>query len=349
MIQFIIDKFPIGQIIYNYRLNYDLIKDRPANIEIVLKEVSSIITKEKLRDYVVILGDSVSYSGPGPFDTSIGYYLNKKAEKAGKDFKVFNLSIPAAQVGDFYTLLLKMDQYGISRDNIIINVVYAGFVERNPEPPPVYWLGKQLADMDPGVYGNTSSVKDRNIKEQLLTMFSIRKIKNKLKDKLYETLPIYKYKDCLQVYAKDKLSRLKGRLVSADEPVQPWYTKPFLKDLLMEYQYQMGFNPAPFVMDSTNPQIYFLDKIIGLQGERNTLIYLAPINDKLVGEYLDYEKYFENIRFIDKYFAQKPVEYVNYYGKMPYDLFSDHIHYTFEGYEYLSDLLWDGMQAWGLP
>lgn len=344
VLQFVITAFTPGKLIYNYRLNYDLVKDRPTNIEVVLEEIKATISHEKLDNYLVILGDSVSYSSPGPSDTSIGYYLNETAKSEEKDFRVFNLAMPSMQVGDIYTLLLKMDGYGISRDNVIINILYAGFVERTPNPPPVFWLKNQLKNMDIIAYQEMNIANDNKDEEQL----QILTLTQNIKDKMYKNIPIFKYKDYLQVYIKEQMQKVKGQYIYVNEVVQPWYEKPFLKDLLREYEYQLGFNPTPFIMDSTNPQIYFLDKIIKLQEGKNTLMYLAPINEELVGEYLDKENYFKNVHTIDQYFNEKPVEYINYYGHIPFELFSDQIHYTSEGYRYLADLLWGQITEWNL-
>lgn len=343
VLQFIISAFSPSKLIYDNRLNYDLVKDRPTNIEAVLNEIKTTIVNEKLEDYVVILGDSVSYSSPGPSNTSIGYYLNETAKKEGKNFRIFNLAMPSMQVGDIYTLLLKMDQYGISRDNVIINVLYAGFVNKL-DTPPVFWLGDQLKDIDPSTYKeiNIKSNDDEKKQSQIIAFT------DNIKNKLYENIPLFKYKDYLQTYIKEGIEKLKGQVVYASEAVQPWYEKPFLKDLLGQYEYQVGFNSTPFIMDSTNSQIYFLDKIIELQEDKNTLIYLAPINEELVGEYLDKESYFKNVKMIDEYFEEKPVKYINYYGKISFDLFSDHVHYTSDGYKYLADLLWDQITVWNL-
>ena len=342
-LQFIINAFVPSKVVYNHRLDYDLVKDRPTNIEAVLKEIKTTIANEELDDYVVILGDSVSYSSPGPSNTSIGYYLNQIAQDKGKKFRIFNLAMPSMQAGDIYTLLLKMDQYGISRDNVIINVLYAGFVEKL-DTPPVFWLDKQLKHMDPITYKeiNTLGAKEEKKQSQIVALTQ------NIKDKLYENIPLFQYKDYLQVYIKEQLGKLRGHVVYASEPVQPWYEKPFLKDLLGEYEYQVGFNSTPFIMDNTNTQIHLLDKIINLQEGKNTLIYLAPINEELVGEYLDKENYFKNVKMIDEYFEEKPVKYINYYGKISFDFFSDQVHYTSDGYKYLADLLWDQITVWNL-
>lgn len=343
-LQFIFNAFVPSKTIYNYRLNYELVKDRPTNIEAVLKEIKTTIVNEKLEDYVVILGDSVAYSSPGSSDTSIGYYLNERANSEGKSFITFNLAMPSMQVGDIYTLLLKMDEYGISRDNIIIDVLYAGFVDRTPNPPPVFWLDKQLKVSDPITYKRIITSDNENKEKQTY----IEVWGQNIKDKLYQNVSIFKYKDYVQVYVKEEIGMLKGKLADASEQVQPWYEKPFLKDLLAEYQYQIGFNPTPFTMDETNPQIMLLDKIIELQEGKNTLIFLAPINEELVGEYLDEENYFKNVERIDQYFSTKPIEYVNYYKKIPFNLFSDQVHYTADGYNYLADLLWEKIAVWNL-
>lgn len=342
LLQLIIAFFKPDQIIYNYRLNYDLVKNRTSNIEAVLAEVKDTIEKEDLEDYVIILGDSVAYSSPGPANTSIGYYLNDRALKEGFHFKVFNLSMPSMQIGDVYTMMLKMDEYGISRNHLIIDILYSGFLNRQAYSR-VFWLSDQLKDLNPLVFEEEKL----EIADPEPNSHYVERMLEPLKDMLYENVPLFMYKDYLQAYGKEFLHHLQDK-VSAESTVLSWTEKPFLKDLLKEYQYQISFRSDPFVMDEGNPQIRFLNRIIELQQDKNTLIFLAPINEALAADLIDREKYHKNIGLIDAYFSDQPVDYNNYYGQIPMDYFSDHVHYTAEGYQYLSDLLWNEIREWNL-
>lgn len=217
-------------IIYDSRMNYDLVKDRITDIEPVFERVKAIIDREKLKDYVVIIGDSVGYSRPGPAHASLAYYLNQRAKREGKHFRVFNLSIPGAQTGDYYAILLKMKDYGISSDHVVINLYYSGFLKREPGPPAVFWLQRELQDMDPDVYQHVKPHLLANISEQEKHRGISSQIIRNVNDKLYENVSMLKYKDYLQVYFKDIIYKLSGK-AKPQETVLTWRQKPFLKQL----------------------------------------------------------------------------------------------------------------------
>ncbi|GAB6087428.1 SGNH/GDSL hydrolase family protein [Alkaliphilus crotonatoxidans] len=330
------------KIIYQDRMNYDLVKNRTANIEAVFKEVKHIIEEEHLENYVVILGDSVAYSSPGPANTSIGHYLNAKAQREGLQLRVFNLSMPSMEIGDVYTMMLKMDEYGISRDNLVIDILYSGFLNRN-KASRVFWLAPQLRELDPLVY------EEENMDADLPEMKTnyLQRLLEPIKEALFQ-LPIFMYKDYIQAYGLETFKHIRGNMIGANNPVLPWTEKPFLKDLLKEYQYRIMFSSSPFIMDESNPQIRYLNRIIKLQEGKNTLIFLAPVNEALAEDLIEHDKYYENLDRIDAYFKGLKVSYLNLYGEMPVEYFSDHVHYTKEGYQYLSDLLWKEIEKWNL-
>ncbi|WP_207642554.1 hypothetical protein [Inediibacterium massiliense] len=332
-----------AQAVYEDRLIYDAVKNRPTNIEGVFEQVKKIIDQENISDYVVILGDSVGFSSPGPADSSMAHYLNERAKQSGKNFRVFNLSMPSMQTGDIYTVLKKMDQYGISRDHVIINVIYAGFVARNPDPPAVFWLKDQLKEVDKETYDHIKPQLMANQKQEKFIQKTLKPMKNNM----YEKIAIFKYKDYIQAYCKEKIKEVRGNIAS-NEDVKAWTEKDFLKDLLKEPMYQREFSDAAFVMDESNPQIYFLNKIIEFQKNKDTFIFLAAMNDKLLEENVSKPGFQENMNKIDDYFKNQPIEYKNFNQTIDYNLFSDHIHLTPKGYKILSDRLWDEIQKWDM-
>ncbi|QXM05317.1 SGNH/GDSL hydrolase family protein [Crassaminicella indica] len=344
IIQFGLEYVIPVQAVYNDRLSYDAVKNRPTNIEAVFEQVKRIIDQENLKDYVIILGDSVGYSNPGPAESSLAHFLNEKAKKYGKSFRVFNLSMPAMQTGDIYTVLLKMKEYGISSDHLIINIIYAGFVARNPDPSPVFWLKDQLKEVDPNAYYHIEKqlIANEKVEENIIK----KKLKN-AKNIMYENIAVFKYKDYIQAYLIDKFKSLKGNIVERED-IKPWYEKEFLKDLLKQPMYQREFSDIAFVMDESNPQIYFLNKIIQLQKDKDTLIFLAAMNDELLKDNTSKIGFQENLNKIDAYFKNKPVTYINFNKKIDYNLFSDHVHLTPEGYEILAEKLWNEIVKWNI-
>ena len=339
LLQFLLVHIVPTDSIYDYRLNYDLVKDRPSNIDAVMKKIKKTIVTEDLEDYIVILGDSVAYSSPGPANTSIGYYMNILADKEGKHLKVFNLSMPSMQVGDIYTILLKMQQYSISNDKVIINVLYAGFVDRTPYPPPVFWMDYQLKTLDKETY--LKSYLPHSVKQN--TKFQA--LKEDVGNWLYSNVSILMYKDYIQEYIKNLVRDIRGGSTATEE-IAPWYEKPFLKELLADAQYQQGFSSNPFNMSVNNPQVDFLNKIFELQKGKNTLYFLAAVNEALVEDFIVKDKYYENITLIDEYFEGNTQQYVNFYNRIPYDLFSDQVHLTAKGYEFLANELWREISEW---
>jgi len=355
ILQFALPNVVPDSVVYNYRVNYDLIKDRSTNIEAVFKHIKKVIDREKPEDYIIILGDSVAYSNPGPSDKSIARYLNDKAAEAGRRLQFFNLAVPAAQIGDIYALLLKMKQYGISNEHVIMDIAYAGFVMRNPDPPPVFWFQKQLQDMDPYSYNQVEKLLLANKKGNTgynslpgLVKDRIAEVGGDLTHKLFESVSVLSYKDYIQSYLTGVYDSFRGRTQPPQE-VKPWYEKqPWLGDLLKEYEYQTGFSAAPFVMNETNPQVFFLNKILDIQRGKDTLIFLTALNYSLMKNNIDKPGFKENMIRIDNFFRGKQTGYINFNGSIDYNLFSDHVHFTPAGYDYLSGRLWDVIKNWNI-
>ncbi|MTI46712.1 hypothetical protein [Sporosalibacterium faouarense] len=332
-----------GDIIYSYRLKYDLVKDRPTNIEAVLENIKDTIKREKLDNYVIILGDSVGYSNPGPSDASLAYYFDKRAVEEDKKFRTFNLSMPAMQTGDIYTVLLKLKEYEISTDHVIINLIYSGFVERDPTPPIVYWLQDQLKELDKEAFMVARPYYNYDKKWYDI---DFKNLKNEVVEFGYENISIFKYKDYVQLYLKNIYAKLRSKDVVTT--VQPWTEKSFLVDLLQEPMYQKQFSDKPFVMDDSNPNIYFLDKIIEKQKGKDTLIFMAGINEELLKNNVESQDFQENLKRVNRYFEKKEVNYIDYNGKIDTTWFSDHVHLTPNGYKHLADSLWKRISNWNL-
>ena len=335
-----------AQLLYDQRLNYDLVKDRPTNIEAVLEQVKLTIDRENLREYVVILGDSVAYSNPGPAVESLASRLNESWRLEGAGYPVFNLAMPAMQTGDFYTLLLAMQRHGISSDRLILNVTYAGFIKRDPEPPAVYWLTAQLKDLDDAAYAQIEPTLPDYARLAPVKLTDWGTVKRRGATLLYEKVNLLKYKDLWQSYLTLSYSRLRRQPTPAPAETQPWFTKDFLPELLRQPEYQRDYDPTPFVMDESNPQCYFLDKIMALQEGKHTLVFLSGINDQLMAEELNQPGYQANLARIDAFFAERDVVYLDTYYLMDNELFSDHIHLTKAGYAQLSGILLEQITQW---
>ncbi|MEN6462239.1 MAG: hypothetical protein ABFC94_12825 [Syntrophomonas sp.] len=323
---------------YGYRMDYSIVKDNLDNIDIILQKISKEVHSNKKDDYIIILGDSVAFSGPGPSSQSIGYYMQQLANDSPGDIKkIYNLSMPAMQTGDIYTMLLKLDKYGISTQNIIINIIYAGFIERKPAPAIVFWLKDDLRKMDYQTF--------QHIKPQLLANgYQEKQEFNQLTRNYIEThLALFRYRAIIKTNLNNHYQSLRYGKPTDDSigDARPWYKKKELPGILKQPEYQQVFSSQPFDMTENNPQIYFMNKIIDHQQGSNTLVFLAGVNDTLMKDQVIDPDYQKNLALIDNYFAGQPMQYLNCQGRIDPQYFTDHIHLTSDGYRQLAKILWN--------
>lgn len=304
-------------------------------MNVVLDEMSSKIKKEGLERYIIILGDSVTWGTPESSDNSLVKYMNESSIKyTDKRLPIFNLSAPSMQAGDFYTLLLELDKRNISTENVIINMRYASFIDRNPGPRVVFWLYDNLKELDPITFNKVSKHLQQNGIENntdWLEQFMTNKV-------LYK-LPLYKYRDFIPSIINKKLGTPQDDAIG---DTRPWYEKQdILAEYTKSYEYLSSFNDSAFDMSENNWNIYFLNKIIQHQQESKTLIFLSGANPELSKDLIEKEGYQQNLKRIDNYFADKPVNYANLQGIIGADYYTDHTHFTKEGNEQLAQLLWE--------
>lgn len=314
---------------YYYRVPYEAFKEGPHTLDLALDHIEREIRREGLTDYVILLGDSVMYSGPGGPEQSIGYYMEQLAQAEGRPLRVFNLAQPAMQVGDQYIILDKLRRRGIATDRLVINLVYAGFVNRADGTPIVYWLGDDLQQVDPEAWDRyrTSLVESP---QATLSRTPVERLNTVLR----KNIPLLSYQPIL-----------KGRLfqvVRSSAEVydtRPWTEKPGLPDLMKEYMYQRGFNPEPFDMSAANPQIDFLERILAQTADHPPLIFLSPTNQVLMEANTTHPGYQANLRAVDAWFAEQPAVYRNWESALPDGLFTDQVHLTPEGYKVLAGMI----------
>ncbi|MFZ5351354.1 MAG: hypothetical protein ACOZCL_01380 [Bacillota bacterium] len=338
------------RIVYNYRINFDIVKNDISNIDAALEHVKRTIEKEKIKSYVIILGDSVAYGSPGPAHGSIGYYLNKLSYEDDKDICFFNLAIPAMQTGDVYTMLLKLWDYDISTDNLIINIWYSNFVKRTYGHPVATWLSEELRKMDYEAYERVENnlICERislNQQKHGKAVYKDRAFAVEIKNKVQEHFNMLKYKDYLRGGAHQIYEALRGRIPEM-QAVQPWYEKAWLVSYMKREEIQWYMNDEPFRMDTHNEDIFFWERILKLQENKNTLVFLAAINEKLLPRETSRQGYKENLKRITDYFSCKDIDFIDFNGKTDYGLFSDHVHLTPKGYRYIAGVLWERVKNW---
>lgn len=308
--------------IYQDRMKYELVKNNTRQIDFLLQKIALQIEEQDLHDYIIILGDSVAYSGPGPAEQSIGAELARNLQRDGNETAVFNLAMPAMQAGDLYTMLLKLDEHGISTDKVIINVIYAGFAERAPDPAIVFWLQRDLARLDPASYQHVlPNLKANGVAVEPAPAAELNRF-------ITGHLALFRYKDLIQTAI---LPQDLARPFEIPPDTRPWYEKPGLKKALQTPAYEHGFSGKPFDMSAQNLQIYFLDKIIEHQQGRQPLFFMAAVNPEIFPS-IEEPGYQENLQRVQAYFAEKQAAYIDFHGRINQQWFSDHIHLTSRGY-----------------
>jgi len=332
-------------VVYQNRVDFEILKDNPADIDCVLDLIKRTIQRQGISEYFIILGDSVAYSGPGGPEQSVSRYMNDMASSRGLP-PVFNLAVPAAQVGDFYTLLLKLEEKGISTDNVIINVIYGGFVKRDPRPPVVYWFYRDLQRLDPGAYNAVRNHLDQaKVAETGEKPGGVKeRIGEFLQYEVFPLIPVLKYRDFL----RDALLRKAGVPRNTGD-ARPWYEKPYLPDLLKQDEYQRLFSPEPVTLDDTNPNVFFLRKIAEHERGKNLFVFMSPVNSELMKEEVSKPGYKQNMNNINAFMGQLARDYSFHYRDLsdaiPQELFADHLHLISPGYERLAKILWDWVVA----
>jgi hypothetical protein len=339
LIQVFLPGFVDSSIIYDYRIEYDLIKNRHENIKTALEQIGRVIKEEDMDDYIVLLGDSVMYSSPGTQEQSIGFYMEKVLQGDGKKIGVFNLSVPSNQIGDIYAILLLMDDYSISRDNVVINLIYQGFVGRNPYPPPIFWFTDILKDKDMEAYNRCLDLEVMN--DKIDPDIEIR-IVDELKETILGRLSIMNYKDILKAGIVNKLKGIN----TITEDGKSWKEKEFLVGMLNEPTMYRIFSTKEFDMTEKNYQIYFLEKIMKLQEDKNTLFYMHPANMDLLDTVKETPGYDNNLELVKEYFTSRNIDYLDMTGLIESSLYSDHIHLMPEGYRQLAEILVENTIDW---
>lgn len=325
---------------YHYRLEYEVAKQNMARwLHRAMDEIAADIKRNQPQEYVIILGDSVAYSGPGGPEQSIGWYLEELGRARGRQVRVYNLAQPAMQAGDIYTVLLMLGEHGIPLDRVVINLIYAGFAARAPDPPVVFWLGDELRRLDPETWNQVRPNLEANGWTRTEPSWQVR-----LRERLLGGLALWRNREVLQ----GQINGIIGAAATAGEvrDLRPWYQKENVRELVRQPMYQRMVDPRPFDMSPANPQIALLKRIIAkTRPALQTLFFLTPLNQELMAEWVQAPGYRENLDRIDAWFAGQAVAYANLEQAIPPDQFADHVHLIPSGYQRLAALLGEHLFA----
>lgn len=321
--------------VYHYRLNYDMFLDNQETIEVVVEEMAKTIKKQKLTDYVILIGNSVAWGTNESSDHSLGRYLSDISTSSDVDRMqaVFNLSAPSIMAGDAYTLLLMLEKHGIKTDNVMIGLSYSAFSKPNPGPKQVFWLADYLRELDPKAFSDVlPHLKQNNYSYKT----GWKGVEEKALHAVFNHIPMIKYQAVIPAYLKQKA---KGTDLLGDP--RPWNEKNFSDSWLTNPQYLSFFNPEPFDMSEANWGVYFINRIVEHQEGKRTLVFVSGGNGELSKKEVTNPGYIANEAAMDSYLASKPIKYINMQDRIDPDLFTDHVHLTKEGNELLARFVWD--------
>lgn len=315
--------------IHHYRVDYETTKPYPAtDYDVAVERIAREVRGLNPDDYVILLGDSVMYSGPfGPTE-SIGYYLEQWSRAQGHPWRVFNLAQPAMQNGDYYTVLLMLKAHGVPLSRVVINETYFGFPERTPDVPAVSRLGYELQRRDPETFGRIQANLSKRfppkhwtkvVRETALRNFELWRHRDYLRGQLNKVVPIAPTQEVM-------------------DP-RPWDQKPWLRELMKEPSYQRFVDPKPFDMTSNNPNVLFLERIVELTEGGHVLFVFTPVNQALMAEWVANDNYQANLKRVDAWFAQQPADYINLESTLPADQFVDHVHLLASGYRQVAEMI----------
>jgi hypothetical protein len=313
------------------RLNYDVFKDNVYAIEATVKAIKSDIKKDNLEEYIVFIGDSVGYGTPCPPDKNMSSYMNEIAVREKSNLRIFNICIPSSMFGDFYTVILLLEKYGISTDNLILNFSYWEISAKTP----AYWLKHYLKDLDTDSYN--AMVEAGHIKKESFW----ENIKSEIYHFMNKNIAIIGYSGFISNKIKNNSNNLLQQPTTA---LKVWSEKPKLNKTLNLPENRWYYSDKKFNLSESNVQVYFLNKIAEIQKEKNTIVFMNAMNNELLAEATAKEGFKNNLTAIKKCFSDTGLNYIDYNNKVDYKYFSDHVHLLPDGYKFMAQDLWERIQ-----
>ncbi|HEY3365711.1 MAG TPA: hypothetical protein VGK74_11700 [Symbiobacteriaceae bacterium] len=326
LLQVSLDRLIPAQWVFHYRVDYETIKnDMGTGLDRAMDRIAREIQANPAVDYIVLLGDSVAYSGPGGAEQSIAYYLEQWSQAQGHPLKVYTLAQPGMMLGDVYTELLMLKEHRIPLNRVVIDTIYTDYRVHPANDPWFGWLGDDLRRLDPTVWaeagGKAVGAKSWMVafRQDLLGWMALWRDRDILRARIYQAL------------------RLSASAEIKD--VRPWTEKAWLKNAAEEPAMQLFVDPRPVDLSAQAESVGMWQRILGQLDGAKTLVFFSPVNPELLGEWLGNPGYQQNLKRIDGFFAGTGVDYVNWATAMPSASFTDHVHLVPEGYRDLAAML----------
>lgn len=315
--------------VYGNRVEYDVIKNNMAtDLGVAMDRVARDIRQHPDRDYAILIGDSVTYSGPGRADQSIGYYLEQYSQTHGHPLKVYNFAQPGMAGGDVYAEVLMLKAHHVPLERVVLNQVYADFAYHAPTETMVEWLGDELHRLDPEGW----QIAHGGAMPQ--AAFLVR-----LRQRLLNGISLWQYRDFLR-------ARLHLTTSAEVKDTRPWTEKKlWLTALMKDPTYQRWVAPKPMDLTAANPQVQLFERTLGALKGSQVLVWFAPFNRELMAEGVARPGYQENAAKLDAFFAGHPVTYLPLRDAVDPALFTDHTHLVPAGYEQVAARLGEQLLA----
>ncbi|WP_438447826.1 hypothetical protein [Gorillibacterium sp. sgz5001074] len=340
--------------VYHNRLDYNILLNRHGSIGQALDQLSREIKRRRLEHYVIILGDSVFYGSPGGSEQSMNAFIEKDwpGYGTGEPPAIFNLSLPAVQVGDMYALTLMLKERHISTEHLILNLRYGSFVERPYWTKPLFWWMGELKRLDPVTYRSMPYKESEELKDHTPPFHPSalgKGIRDWFRDELWFRYNLVAYKDYLTKGIGREWRRLNRKEDPSDALAIPvaWYEKDYgnLTEYLASEEIRFAFNDKPFELGAKSPDVFFLEKIVRRSPNADTLVVLSGINRELMKDYVSKPGFIANSERLNAYLSGLPSRFLNVDGLLPDRLYTDHTHLMPEGYRELARLVWQAYSA----
>lgn len=278
---------------------------------------------------VIIIGDSFLW-GTGVTPNQIASEkLKAMLEAEFPDLNVWNLALPSSHATDVYAMLKTI--LPMNPTAIIVNTNYYFFtIPEEYNHMTQKWMLPSLAD-EPEY-------------EQLLKALNMNKFEMAMKSLLESIIPIYRHK--VEVNLK-----LLGHTTGQD-----WFSAQMAKVYAWLYRhspialpagkateesYRDFYDPHIIYEDQTN--VIYAKKIADLLDQSNVPTYLfsTPQNPNVLGSLINNDLFDENMKMIDRIYANRSFIYENLHGVIDPRYQLDNIHLTPEGHTLLAELLYD--------
>ncbi|MDB4896709.1 MAG: hypothetical protein JWN15_2971 [Firmicutes bacterium] len=314
--------------VINQRVEYDTIKNNMAtDLGVAMDTAARDIRQHPDQDYVVLIGDSVTYSAPGPADHSIGSYLEQYGQAHGHPFKVYNFAEPGMTGGDVYTVVLMLQEHGVPLKRVVIDQIYPDFTYHPASEPMFQWLGDELQRLDPEgwhiAHGEAATPTKPLVRarQAVLNNVSLWRYRDFLRTQLYAALHV-------DNSAEAKDTRL-------------WTEKKlWLNALMQQPMYQRVVDPHPLDLTTANPTIQLTDRMFAALKDAQVLVWFAPFNQELMAAGVAQPGYQQNLKQIDAWYrSHTQIDYVQLRTAIDPALFTDHLHMAPAGYAQVANIL----------